>query len=94
MKVFCQGTKFIPLDENVINSGIRWLQNNQENDGSYHEKNIVRDHKMMVSSSVFCINTIYFNLIKNEELVFFIHSLLSRKKYHLLPFWNPYQYFY
>lgn len=47
MKVFCQATELVHIDENVVCSGVKWLIKNQEPDGSYIEKHPMYHIDMM-----------------------------------------------
>nr|BAK64110.1 complement component 3-2 [Hasarius adansoni] len=48
MKVFCQATELIYIDEKDICSGVEWLINNQQMDGSYIENYPLYEPKLMV----------------------------------------------
>ncbi|GBM70646.1 Complement C3 [Araneus ventricosus] len=47
IKVFCQATELVHIDEEVMCSGVRWLINNQQPDGSYMEISPVYHMDMM-----------------------------------------------
>uniref|UniRef100_T1E175 Putative complement component n=1 Tax=Cupiennius salei TaxID=6928 RepID=T1E175_CUPSA len=47
MKVFCQATNMVHIEENVICSGVQWLIQHQEPDGSFIEKHRVYHWDMM-----------------------------------------------
>lgn len=48
IKVFCQATELIHIDDDVVCSGVKWLIKNQEPDGSYVEKHPMYHVDMMV----------------------------------------------
>nr|BAK64109.1 complement component 3-1 [Hasarius adansoni] len=47
IKVFCQATELIHIDDDVVCSGVKWLIKNQERDGSYVEKHPMYHVDMM-----------------------------------------------
>ncbi|KFM76917.1 Complement C3, partial [Stegodyphus mimosarum] len=47
MKVLCQANELVHIDENVLRSGIKWLLDNQQPDGSYIESRRMYHLNMM-----------------------------------------------
>lgn len=47
MKIFCQASKFIHVDKNVVHSGINWVISQQKSDGSFEDAHPVYHRDMM-----------------------------------------------
>ncbi|GFQ73057.1 complement C3, partial [Trichonephila clavata] len=79
VKIFCQASEFVHIDEHVMRSGVKWLLDHQQDDGSFVEDNPVF-HAELVGGVQGRIPLTAFVLISLEECKCDVENLQLSKQ--------------